>query len=209
MCGRYYIEISDAALKELIDDIMRRMSDQDNLQQLSFKLSGEIFPTDIVPVQSGPQQYSLMRWGFSGFPTTRENADGSKTSRAAKPIINARSETVTAKPMFRQPVLSQRCLIPASGYYEWRKTGSGKTKYQLYLPDQPIFMAGCYRYEADAISPDRFGHFVILTKPAAEDIFEIHDRMPVIFDQPGGLLWLNQGVDALSQSVNELTYAVA
>lgn len=96
-----------------------------------------------------------MKWGYSGY--------GNK-------VINARSETAFEKPMFRKSMQERRCLLPASGYYEWRRTPSGgksKQKYALYRAGQPtIFMAGLWREEQG----ERLPVFVILTKrPYAGD----------------------------------------
>jgi putative SOS response-associated peptidase YedK len=171
MCGRYYIEIDDRELQDICDAIAR--DKQDREEQLEIKLHGEIFPTDIVPVQTGPGKYQAMKWGFAGF-------DG-------KPVINARSETAMIKPMFRDSMQSRRCLIPASGYYEWSKGGGKKTKYRFYIPENPLYLAGCYRKEpgSPALS------FVILTRDACGGAEAIHNRMPVILPRAGIEPWFN------------------
>ena len=110
MCGRYYIEIDERELRQIADEIEKKTKGPPG--QMTLKAGGEVFPTDVVPVQTGINQYLPMKWGFVGF-------DG-------KPMINARSETALEKPMFRQSMLERRCLIPASGYYEWQKTGKAK-----------------------------------------------------------------------------------
>ena len=111
-----------------------------------------------------------MKWGYSGYGNT---------------VINARSETAFEKPMFRKSMQERRCLLPASGYYEWRRTPSGgksKQKYALYRAGQPtIFMAGLWREEQG----ERLPVFVILTKAAGPGIADIHDRMPVILPEAG------------------------
>jgi putative SOS response-associated peptidase YedK len=99
MCGRYYIEIDEKELQDIVDAVEKNIKEYP--EQTTIKMSGEIFPTDIVPVQTGLNRYAAMKWGFVGF-------DG-------KPLINARSETALEKPMFRQAMLERRCLIPASG----------------------------------------------------------------------------------------------
>ena len=157
MCGRYYIEIDDRELQDICDAVSR-----ENDGRLEIKLSGEIFPTNIVPTLAGLKHYQAMKWGFAGF-------DG-------RPIINARKEAATAKPMFRDCLLHRRCLIPASGYYEWQKDGSRKIKYRFYTPGKPIYLAGCFRQETG--SPLR--SFVILTQEARGGLKAIHGRMPVI-----------------------------
>jgi len=202
MCGRYYIEISDAALKEIADEILRIMTDHEEYKQLQIKFEGEIFPTNVVPVKTASDRIEVMRWGFSGF-----NQGG---KRSAQPIINARSETVLEKPTFRKAVLEQRCLVPASGYYEWKKhLGSSlKDKYQIHH-DAPVYLAGCYRLERAIDDQVNLPRFVILTKPAAESIAGIHDRMPVVFDGQHASQWLLEGMSAADYALSDLQFELA
>ena len=179
MCGRYYIDISDAELQEIVRSIEEN---RDSYEQLTFKTGGEIFPTDIVPVQTGVGRYDLMKWGFTGFN--------------GKPVINARSETAFEKPMFRESILERRCLAPASGYYEWKKEGGRKTKYRLFIPHTPMYLAGCWRQERG----NGLYTFVILTRPAPECIAIIHDRTPVIIAPDRISVWLNGGPDAAAEA---------
>ena len=173
MCGRYYIEISDKELQEICDALSDKRPDE--YEQLKIKLSGEIFPADVVPVCTGIKEYRLMKWGFSGFDK--------------RPVINARSETAFIKPMFRDSMKGRRCLIPASGYYEWLKEKNVKTKYRFSMRDKPIYFAGCFRQEGD--SPVQ--SFVILTREASGGAEKIHDRMPLIIPKSGAALWLSRG----------------
>jgi putative SOS response-associated peptidase YedK len=201
MCGRYYIEISDAALKELIEEINLKMAGLALPEQLQLKLDGEVFPTDVVAAQDASGGWQPMRWGFSGF-------QGPRGGKSARPIINARSETVLEKPTFRKPALEQRCLIPASGYYEWRRTGSKRTKYRLYSPGQPIFLAACYRLESSIDQGYELPRFVILTQAAAPGIADIHDRMPVAFTAVNAQAWLTDGTSSIASSLQDLSFEV-
>jgi len=157
-------------------------------EQMKFKVSGEIFPTDTVPVQTGIGRYQAMRWGFVGF--------------SGKPVINARSETALEKPMFKAPMLERRCLIPASGYYEWQKNGAKKIKYRFFIPGSPMYFAGCWRAEKD--SP--LDTFVILTRPAEGGAEAIHDRMPVIIPRSCTDAWMNDSPDAIREAITELSF---
>jgi len=132
-----------------------------------------------------------MKWGFVSY-------DG-------KPIINARSETALEKPMFRESMIERRCLIPASGYYEWKKDGSRKTKHRIYLPDGPIYFAGCYRQEKD--SP--VSRYVILTRQAVQCIEFIHERMPVVIPKAHVEAWLHEGLPDMEFALEDLLYEVA
>jgi putative SOS response-associated peptidase YedK len=167
MCGRFFINIKDKELKEAWDSALLASS----LKPEELK-KGEIFPTDIVPARPDDGNFRAMKWGFSGF--------------ARRPIINARSETILTKPTFRESALFRRCLIPASGYFEWKKEGSKKIKYRFYLPAGPLFLAACWREEKGSPLPS----FVILTTAAAPEFSAIHDRMPVIVPQRLWAKWL-------------------
>jgi len=177
MCGRYQIEIDDEVLREMCESIARAQQTRPEYEQLTIKYEGEVFPSDIVPVQTGIDCYEPMKWGFTGF-------DG-------KLLINARSETALQKPTFRQAMLGQRCLIPASWYYEWQHVGSRKVKHRLYPSDSsPLFFAACYQQERGAAVP----RFVILTQDAvsgAPNIAHIHSRMPVILAPEYHRVWLS------------------
>lgn len=187
MCGRYYIEIEEKELQHIIAEVNKNMKEYP--EQMTIKTSGEIFPTDIVPVQIGIHEYQAMKWGFSNFN--------------GKPLINARSETALEKPTFKQAMLKHRCLIPASGYYEWQKSGENKLKYKFFLPGGPIYFAGCYRREQGSL----LDNFVILTRQAAKGIINIHNRMPVIIEKRYCATWLHDDVNVLEYAIQELQYA--
>jgi len=143
--------------------------------------SGEIFPTHVVPVlalENQTLQACLFSWGFPRW-------------QSSGVVINARSETVLEKKMFRQAFLKRRCIIPCNGFYEWKKeTGQKqKDKYLLRLPDNPmLYMAGIYTvYEQEGL---QLPGFVILTTAANSSMQPIHDRMPVILEHNEQADWL-------------------
>ena len=117
MCGRYYIAEDDLSdeLSRMIDELNRKKTPE------GLKTSGEIFPSDIVPVLANSRKQDVqpfaMRWGYA-FPNGR-------------PIINARSETAAQKPMFKDGMRQRRCVIPASHYFEWERRGAARTKYAI------------------------------------------------------------------------------
>ena len=197
MCGRYWIEPDDTSeqLKEIIDTINRRQAESETPKSIK---TGEVFPTDIVPIVANSRSLKktpfLMQWGFSGF------------GREKRPIINARSETAMERPMFREPLLERRCLIPASHYFEWQTQGRTKIKHAIRTIEPMIFMAGIYRFEKDKPLPV----FSILTRSAAPEIEHIHDRMPVIL--PSSLCdeWLKPDADVqklIASADNRVEYA--
>ena len=171
MCGRYYIAEDDQAeeLKQIIDMINRKHNGD-------IKTAGEVFPSETVPVIATSRTQKItpfaMEWGYS-------TSDGNR-------LINARSETASQKPTFRDGMLQRRCIIPASWYFEWTKNEKGKPKYAIGAENKNvIYMAGIYRFEHDKPV------FSILTRDPAESIQFIHHRMPVILPREAVRDWLN------------------
>jgi putative SOS response-associated peptidase YedK len=175
VCGRYYIDpdLNDPELARLLTTV--KCSEREGTDACVFK-TGEIFPTDVVPALT-VKTAMPMKWGFKVFD---------KKAR----VINARLETIAEKPMFRQAFLKQRCLIPASLYYEWRKEGVKKRKIAIGT-GKTIFMAGLYRIEEGTDLPV----FVIVTRPANADIVGIHDRMPLILPADCREAWVTAAMD--------------
>ena len=110
----------------------------------------------------------FQQWGLPGF-------------RGRQQIINARTETVTEKPMFRRSVAFQRCVIPATGFYEW---DAAKHKYFFQMPGQPLYLAGIY----DTING--VNCFIILTTEPNDSVAPIHDRMPLLLSHEQVRPWL-------------------
>ena len=140
----------------------------------------------IVRMTGGDRELVMLRWGlvpsWSDGPDTRYR------------MINARAETVATKPAFRSAFKLRRCLVPADGFYEWRKAENGKQPYRIALQDgEPFAFAGLW---------ERWGvpgneiveSFTIIVTEANELIRVIHDRMPVILDAADYDEWL-QGSD--------------
>lgn len=187
MCGRYFIDegITSEELQIIIDAVNRNLGK-------GVKTKGEIFPSDTVPVLTklGPQ---AMKWGFSRF-------DGKGL------VINARSEGIESKAMFKTPIQSARCLIPASYYFEWQQAGNSKVKHRISAKDLPLFfMAGIYRQEPNQALPV----FTILTRDASPDIRSIHDRMPVILPKESRSPWLAASTPLDSLLATSLTQMAA
>jgi putative SOS response-associated peptidase YedK len=113
-------------------------------------------------------------------------------------MINARSETASTKPAFRDALKSRRCLIPADGFYEWKRDGKNKQPYCFEVNDGELFaFAGLWdRWK------DPSGNWIktcsILTTTPNAVTAAVHDRMPVILDPDGYDLWLDPGMTSLS-----------
>lgn len=197
VCGRYYIAEDDLSdeLSRMIDELNRKKTPE------GLKTSGEIFPSDIVPVLANSQKQDVqpfaMRWGYA-FPNGR-------------PIINARSETAAQKPMFRDGMRQRRCVIPASHYFEWERRGAARTKYAIRPAHaDTLYLAGIYHLENHdgVIVPA----FTILTRDAVPGIAFIHPRMPVLLPPDATADWLNPGYNAeevVAAALTEMEYRSA
>jgi len=125
----------------------------------------------------------------------------SKDRKGGAKMINARIETVTAKPAFKTAAARRRCLVPALGYYEWRKTDDGKVPYFLHEPDgQLLAMAGLYELWRDPDKgqddPDRWlWTCTIITQQATDLLGLIHDRNPVVVPPQLRDQWLDCSSD--------------
>jgi putative SOS response-associated peptidase YedK len=138
------------------------------------------------------RQLRVLAWGL--VPSWSKDRSG------AARMINARSESVASKPAFKRAFASRRCLIPADGWYEWRKGATTKD------PKQPFFMtprdghglafAGLYEFWSDPAVPDAptLTSCAIITVPSAGQLETIHDRMPLVLPAGSWARWLDPGV---------------
>jgi putative SOS response-associated peptidase YedK len=127
---------------------------------------------------SGNREFTLLQWGL--IPAwAKDPGIGTK-------LINARAETVDDKPSFKAAFKYRRCLIPATGFYEWQKQGKGKQPYYFSMPDQAHFaMAGLWEDWNDIVT------CTILTTAPNAILEGIHDRMPVILKPTDYDAWLD------------------
>jgi putative SOS response-associated peptidase YedK len=111
-------------------------------------------------------------------------------------IINARSESLTEKPSFREAFERRRCLVPADGFYEWKKEGRAKVPYWIRPRDRSVMsFAGIWeRWTRPGAEPRH--SFAIITTDANEDVAAIHDRMPVVIAPADRDRWLRRATDA-------------
>lgn len=132
----------------------------------------------------------LMHWGFSPFWNK---------NRKFKELINARSESVEEKPMFRNAFKEHRCVVIASGYYEWQETTVGKEKakipfYLSYKDNQPLILAAIWDRCEKEDGVIQTGFTFLTTSPNAF-VKKYHSRMPVIIDYQKLPLWLDSQAD--------------
>ena len=182
MCGRYRL----SRRKQLVEEYFDCVSDEPD-----WAPRYNIAPTQPVPViRQNPKEpirkLSLMRWGL--IPSW------AKDSSVAARMINARSETAAAKPAFRDPLASRRCLVPADGFYEWRRSGKAKQPYCFEVNAGELFaFAGVWDRWKDPNGQWVKSCSILTTTPNAVTS-AVHDRMPVILDRADYDLWLDPGM---------------
>ena len=105
--------------------------------------------------------------------------------------INAKSETVFESPLYRDLVVRQRCIIPLSGFFEWKRDYGRKRPFKIHLQDEPIMSVAGIWDTWRLGTPDERCSFSILTTAANSFMSEIHDRMPVILGRSDEDAWLD------------------
>jgi len=138
--------------------------------------------------ESGERALDALRWGLVPH-WAKDLSFGAR-------CINARAETLETTPAFRYSFESRRCLIPASGFYEWRKTGAAKTPYAIVPEDEPLFaFAGLWenwRDRAAGESAEWIRTCAIITGEPNDRVAPIHNRMPVILPPAAWAAWLGE-----------------
>ena len=167
MCGRFVLQNSGQIP-------LRFAATADTAVQAALADRYNIAPTEAVPIVTegapGERQVELAAWGLT------------PRWRGAKPVVafNARAETLTERPMFRGLVARSRCVVPASGWYEWTAVPGQQAK-------QPWF----------------------ITDPDGDDLLGLHDRMPVVLPRTAEAIWLDPGVTAAEAVLPLLAHPAA
>ena len=173
MCGRYSLEARPDEIAEAFD----------LAETFAFEARYNIAPTQSVPVvrvdqESGRRRVVTIRWGLTSHPGN------------PRPLINARSETVDRKPSFRSAFRSRRCLVPATGFFEWQKLGGAKQPFYIQRADRGLFAFAGIWDEAGLGDGSPIEAFAILTTEPNRIMSPIHDRMPVILASEAWATWL-------------------
>ena len=163
MCARYYIDNS------VYDEIEPEVGEIPK----EYRITGDIRPSE---------HPCCIIAGYEGLTATNEIAWGYPDRDKKGLLINARAETILEKPTFRHGILSNRCLLPARGFYEW---DAKKNKVSFFMPDEKaFFLAGCFDVFQDK------KRFTIITTAANESMIQVHDRMPLILTPDDAKDWL-------------------
>ena len=179
MCGRYAI----------FGPVSRRNREALEFleQQVCFAPTYNAAPTQQLPVfrvgARGGRELALVRWGLVPF-WAKNAAIGAK-------LINARGDTVAEKPAFREAFGRRHCLVPMSGFYEWRKVGGARIPHYVHLLNTDVFaVAGLHELWPGRDGAQPIESFTIITTGANELIRPLHDRMPAILHESGYEAWL-------------------
>ena len=175
MCGRFYL---DADTEFLLNYYHIKYEPKVKTEQHIF------YPTQTAPViieVGGDRRLGTMQWGFGGKP----------------PLFNSRAETIHAKVTFKDAFEKRRCIIPATGFYEWsektdtKKDPKKKDRYKIEMPNQEIMhMAGIYTKTTDESGQLKW-QFSVVTREANADMGIIHHRMPLMLSVNDLSTWMD------------------
>jgi putative SOS response-associated peptidase YedK len=186
MCGRYRRTTRE-------EELARRWSIPIPAQR-DLPISWNVAPSsEVLAIRlkrdTKAQAFDWLKWGLVPY--------WSKDKRIAYSTINARAETIDRAPAFRTAFQRRRCLIPADGFYEWRKTRPPKVPFHIALREQsPFCFAGIWDAWKDPASGEWSRTCSIITTEANELIAQIHDRMPVILREADFPIWLGEPGEA-------------
>ena len=178
MCGRYYLNL---------DNLFAENIDSNNT--ISYETNFNITPQAKVPVLI-ENKLTMATWGF--FP------DWIKSQKNSKPLFNTRWETIQEKRTFQTAFKKHRCIVPISGWYEWKNVNDEKQPYFFHKENQLLQAAGLYwlRSSGDI-------EFSIITKEAEDDSLTIHNRTPLILNKESQNVWISDiEIDKLYQDIS-------
>lgn len=189
MCGRYTLSAGEA-------EVIERFNVEDVFMETRLTPRFNIAPTQLVPVitqTAGRRTLSQYQWGLVPFWV--------KDLKSARPMINARSETLSEKPFFKTALSRRRCLIPADGFFEWQAPPPGQSKKQplwIHLKNdedqttRPKLFAFAGLFDCWKGGETPLYTCTIITTSANEAISPVHERMPVILSEGGEKDWLDE-----------------
>lgn len=177
MCGRYTLTEPNS--------LHKRFGTVNTLPK-EIKPNYNAAPTQTMPVivldAKGKSKIELMSWGIN-------------LHWMNKLVFNTRTESIL-KPVWKKKFSTQRCIVPATSFYEWKKTGSAKQPYLIRVKDQEIFgMAGIFEKWTEETTGEVFTSYSIVTTTPNNTMKPIHDRMPVILDPKEEKVWLDPDQD--------------
>ena len=195
MCGRF----ASKATKEQIEREFKAVGKNPAVFEPRYNIApSQAIGAVLAP--GGERILSDLKWGL--VPSwAKDPAIGNR-------MINARAETLAEKPSFRDAFKKRRCIVPASGFYEWDKKGKGagaKQPFYFYLKEREVFgFAGLYEEWLDRETGEVLETCTIITTEANEVLEPVHDRMPVILKAKDYEQWLDANETDTERLVNLL-----
>jgi putative SOS response-associated peptidase YedK len=176
MCGRF-------TLTKDKDEIAERF--EIHIDPAMFSKTYNAAPSQILPIitNAEPEQASFHKWGLIPH-WAKDESIGNK-------LINARGETLTEKPSFRDAVQKRRCLVLTDGFYEWRRSGGDKQPYRITLSDESLFAYAGLWESWNAPDGREVLTFTIITVEPNELIKHIHNRMPAMLTPEMEKVWIS------------------
>ena len=184
MCGRAYETYTEDEL------YLRYLTEGAKRSPLGFKANYNLAPTQLSPVvvnRTGSPEIVLLRWGL--VPSwAKDLQSASKYS-----LINARGEEILEKRSYKDPFLRRRCIVPLSGFFEWkRESEKSKRPFAIHLKGEPIMsVAGVWEHWVSPVTGEIVDSFSVITTAANSMMETIHDRMPVILSKNTEAEWLD------------------
>lgn len=178
MCGRFLLEPRTPQVVRQFFDVT---------EELDYAPRWNMAPTQeswvVRRSPEGGREIANLRWGLV--------PSWAKDAAAASRLINARSETAAEKPSFRSAWKARRCVVPSTGWYEWRTEGGRKQPWLLRAADSEFTaFAGLWEHWQSSGQP-ALESFTILTAPAIPELAELHHRMPVVLHRDWIAAWLD------------------
>lgn len=189
MCGRFQLSVKG-----------KHISERFNVEVFDEKYSPSYncAPSQNLAVISNkkPNELSFFKWGLIPF--------WAKDPKIGNKLINARAESLSEKASFKSAFSKRRCLIPANGFYEWKRDGKRKTPYRIFVKSEELFaMAGLWEKWKDA-EDKPINSFTIITTEPNSLMKNIHNRMPVILNKTDEQAWLHEtNADYLKTLLNK------
>ncbi len=185
MCGRISVALSSEGMIQILRERYEYLDETLDLQLPNYNVAPS---TNLLTVINDGKKYRVgpLRWGFVPF--------WAKDEKMGYNMINAKAETVSVKPAFRDSFKNKRCVILADGFYEWKKDPHSKIPYRFTIKDQPIIPFAGLWSSYNREDGEKLYTCTIITTTPNEIMQPIHDRMPVILTEENEKLWLNPNI---------------
>jgi putative SOS response-associated peptidase YedK len=196
MCGRYDLVVTGGMLAARFGVFSDEAGEELQDWQPRYNIAPSQLNPVVVTADGQGKHLVRMKWGLV--------PGWSKEPKTSFSTINARAETVTQKPAFRKLLSSRRCLVPATGYFEWAPASAaeGKQPYRVQVTDdgdaregEIVAMAGLYDvWRGQGLDGEALLTYTIITTEASPGLRRLHERMPVILSRENEEVWLDPGV---------------